>query len=274
MTLNHRDARSFAACEAIICDLDGTLYLDKVAIRGAKEFLYGVIESGKRLFYFTNNTSASRRTWLDKLAGFGFPAQDDFLITSADCAEAYLRRNGLYPRIYLVGNQELRTEFAARGFTCLTEQEALEEAPQAVLLGFDTELNYEKISTCYTLIQQNVPYIATHADILCPVGRNTFKPDVGSFIALFETATNGRRPVVVGKPSKEAVRFISEKAGTTNTKMAFIGDRLYTDIRMAVNTGMLSILVLSGETTRAMLQQSSDKPHMVVNSVADLASYL
>jgi len=156
----------------------------------------------------------------------------------------------------------------------MSTEEALSGVPQAVLLSFDTELNYRKIHTCYSLILRDIPYIATHGDILCPVKQNKFKPDVGSFIALFETATSGRRPTIVGKPSEEAVQFMSEQTNAPREKIAFIGDRLYTDIRMAANSGMLSVLVLSGETKQDMLQKSIDQPHFVVNSVADLTMYL
>jgi len=274
MNLSHKDTDSFAACEAIICDLDGTVYLENKAIRGADKFLSRVIQSGRQLYYFTNNTSASRESWLAKLAGFGFPADKKHLITSADCADAYLKRNGFFPNIYLVGNRELTKEFESRGFHCMSNEDALSGVPQAVVLAFDTELSYDKIRTCYNLILRDIPYVATHADILCPVKKNEFKPDVGSFIALFETATSGRRPTLVGKPSEEAVQHISELTSSRRNKMAFIGDRLYTDIRMAVNSGMLGVLVLSGETTRDMLQKSTDQPHLVVNSVADLTMYL
>ena len=274
MTLNVKDADAFAACETIICDLDGTLYLDNKAIKGAGKFLLRVVQSGRKLFYFTNNTSASRQSYLQKIANLGFPADDQHLITAADFADAYLKRNELFPNIYLVGNKELTADFESRGFVCMSTEEAATDLPKAVVLGFDTELNYCKINTCYKLILRDIPYIATHADLLCPVTKDEFKPDIGSFIALFETATSGKRPIVVGKPTAEAVRFISEKAKTPKEKIAFIGDRLYTDIRMASSTGMKGILVLSGETNRDMLQQSSDRPDIIIDSVADLTSHL
>ncbi len=273
MNLSDKDAGILATCETLVCDLDGTLYLENEPISGAIDFVRQVMQSGRQLYYFTNNTSASRRSWLKKLTRLGFPAEDRQLITSADCAETYLKRHGLFPRIYLVGNRDLAGDFASRGFQCLSEKEALADPPAAVVLGFDTELNYDKICTCYDLILQNVPYIATHADILCPVKKNVFKPDVGSFIALFETAA-GRRPVVVGKPTQEAVHSISEKSGTAIGKIAFIGDRLYTDVRMAVRSGMVSVLVLSGETNEEMLKQSMDQPQIIVPSVADLLTYI
>lgn len=261
------------ACEAIVCDLDGTLYLEDGPIAGAREFLITVLRTGRQLFYFTNNTSVSRQTWLAKLQALDFPVKNRQLITSADCAEAYLKRNGLYPRIYLVGNRDLVHDFKERGFNCLSEAEALVHVPSAVVLGFDTELTYEKINTCYQLLLKNIPYIATHPDILCPVTQGVFKPDVGSFMAMFETAC-GRRPVIVGKPTQEAVRHICEKAQLPVDRIAFIGDRLYTDIRMAVESSMVSVLVLSGETTEDLLRSSPWQPQLVAESVADLIEHL
>lgn len=264
----------FSRCGAIVCDLDGTLYLENSLIPGAIEFLHRVTQSGRQLYYFTNNNSISRRAWVAKLAALDFPVQDRQLMTSADCAEAYLKQHHLQPRIYLVGNRDLQQEFASRGFVCLTEEEALNDEPNAVVLGFDTEIDYGKICACYDLILRDVPYIATHPDIVCPVTRNTFKPDVGSFISLFETATGGRRPTIVGKPALVAARFITDKAQLPAQQIAFVGDRLYTDVRMAVTAGMLSVLVLSGETSEEMVKASPDQPHLIVNSVAELVPYL
>jgi HAD superfamily hydrolase (TIGR01450 family) len=263
----------FSDCQAIVCDLDGTLYLEDGAIPGASDFLHSVLKSGRQLYYFTNNTSVSRHTWLRKLRQFGFPIAPHQLMTSADCADAYLRRHKLFPRIYLVGNSDLKQEFQERGYICLDDTKVQKNDPQAILLSFDTELNYQKICTCYDLILKKIPYIATHPDRLCPVTRTRFKPDVGSFISLFETATGGRRPTIVGKPTSEAVQFISEKANLPPHKIAFIGDRLYTDIRMAATSGMIGVLVLSGETTIKMLNDSEYQPTLVVNSVADLIDY-
>ena len=82
MKLCQNDVEKLAASEAIICDLDGTLYLDNRAIPGAPEFLQKILHSQRKLFYFTNNTSASRQSYLGKIAALGFPAQDDYLITA------------------------------------------------------------------------------------------------------------------------------------------------------------------------------------------------
>ncbi len=204
--MNHLDTRQIhkiSHCRAIVCDLDGTLYLEDGPIPGAHDFLNRIQQSGRQLYYFTNNTSLSRRMWIDKLADLGFPIQSGQLMTSADCAEAYLRRHNLTPRIFLVGNADLEAEFSSRGFDCLSTNDALNNSPDALVLSFDTELTYDKINTCYNLILRDVPYIATHPDRLCPVTRTTFKPDVGSFISMFETATSGLMPLTALRHSPD-----------------------------------------------------------------------
>ncbi len=272
--MNAEEKKMFSSCKAIVCDLDGTLYLEGKPVPGAIDFLNRVLESGRKLYYFTNNSSSSRDTYLAKLDKIGFPCEDEYLITSADCADSYLKRNKLFPEIYLIGNRDLVSDFTKRGYRCMTDTEVKETLPKAVVMGFDTELNYQKLCTGYDLMLTDIPYIATHADILCPVTKSTFKPDVGSFISLFETATGGRLPRVVGKPHKEAVEAISERAEMDAQEIAFIGDRLYTDIRMAQQFDMVGVLVMSGETTPEMLEKSSDQPKITVSSVLELIDVL
>lgn len=265
---------TIARLEALVCDLDGTLYLGETPVPGAHEFLERILASGRKLFYFTNNTSRSRDTYFKKLAGLGFPHSPEMLITATDCTLHYLQQHRLGPEIYLIGNRDLQADFTAAGFRCLSPQQCRKVRPKAVVLGFDTELDYEKIRNGYALIQEDIPYIATHADILCPVAGGQFIPDVGSFIALFARATGGKEPVIMGKPTPHAVAAISARAGVPPRQIAFVGDRLYTDIRMAAQHGLYGILVLSGETNRAMLAVSPDQPRLVVSSVADLTNAL
>ncbi len=270
-----RNLTELAACEAIVCDLDGTLYLDSVPFAASRPFLEKTVASGRKLFYFTNNTSKSRSTYLEKLARLQFPINDAMMITAADCTFDYLRTMNLGPDIYLLGNRDLEDDFRRNGFRCLSPQELRDGGcPAVVVLGFDTELTYEKIRTGYEWLVRGVPYIATHADLLCPMSRSAFIPDVGSFIELFAAATKGRRPLVMGKPSAQAVQAITARAGCAVERIAFIGDRLYTDIRMAMNFNMVGVLVLSGETDVQMLSQSPDKPRLVVSGIEELIAVL
>ncbi len=260
-------------CQAVVCDLDGTLYLNNEPFPYARPFLKAVIQSGRQLFYFTNNSSQSRNTYLHKLEHMGFPAEQHSLITSTDCAIDYLNRHHLKPNIYLVGNKDLESEFQQRGFHLIRTHSKSNPTANAVVLGFDTELSYKKIQLAYQYITDGKPYLATHADTLCPVSKGEFKPDVGSFIAMFKEAT-GKTPVVTGKPSEDAVQTICKKANLPPKNIAFVGDRLYTDIRMAYRSNMIGILVLSGETTLEMAQESPDRPTIVVQNVENLIQSL
>ncbi len=270
-----RNLADLAACEAIVCDLDGTLYLDSVPFAASRPFLEKIVASGRKLFYFTNNTSKSRSTYLEKLAHLQFPINDAMMITAADCTFDYLRTRKLGPDIYLLGNRDLENDFSRNGFRCLSPQDLRDGGrPAAVVLGFDTELTYEKIRIGYEWLVRGVPYIATHADLLCPMSHGSFIPDVGSFIELFAAATDGLRPLVMGKPTAQAVAAIIARAGCAVERIAFIGDRLYTDIRMAMNFNMVGVLVLSGETNEQMLSQSPDKPRLVVSGIEELVAVL
>ena len=272
--MNESDRMTFLKSKAVVCDLDGTLYLESKPVPGAVEFLNAVLDSGRKLFYFTNNSSRSRETYIEKLEKIGFPCKDEYLITSTDCADSYLRHHDLFPEIYLIGNRDLTLDFTRRGYKCMTDEEVKTSLPKALVLGFDTELTYQKLCTGYDLLMADVPYVATHADLLCPVTKTTFKPDVGSFISLFDTATGGKRPVVTGKPHQEAVQAISERAGVPPQEIAFVGDRLYTDIRMAQQFDMIGVLVMSGETTPEMLEKSPDQPKITIPGVWELTGLM
>jgi HAD superfamily hydrolase (TIGR01450 family) len=274
--MNHDNhLAELAACEAIVCDLDGTLYLDGTPFPESRPFLEKILNSGRKLFYFTNNTSKSRVSYLEKLQRLQFPVNDRTLITAADCTYHYLQTRNLGPNLYLIGNQDLADDFVRQGFNCLQQQDLHQgRTPDAIVLGFDTELTYEKIRTGYEWMIRGVPYIATHADLLCPMSHGTFIPDVGSFIEMFATATGGLRPEVMGKPTEHAVRAITARAACPVERIAFIGDRLYTDIRMAMNFNMVGVLVLSGETDAEMLARSSDHPKVVVGGIGELGDLL
>ena len=113
----------FSACQAVVCDLDGTLYLDDTPFPESAVFLKKIIHSGRQLFYFTNNTSKSKQSYLSKLHRLGFPVNEKMLITAADCTFQYLHQSKLGPEIYLIGNRDLRQEFESRQFICLSEEQ-------------------------------------------------------------------------------------------------------------------------------------------------------
>ena len=124
----------------------------------------------------------------------------------------------------------------------------------------------------YMLCTRDVPYIATNPDYVCPTEFGSV-PDCGSVCDMLFNAT-GKRPVVIGKPKPLMPQLGMELVGCTPSETAVIGDRIYTDIKCGINAGAVTMLVLSGETTREALAASDDKPDMVFEDCGELLKLL
>jgi len=128
------------------------------------------------------------------------------------------------------------------------------------------------LETAAYLLQENIPYIATHPDVKCPTKRG-YIPDAGSFIALLYEST-GKKPKIFGKPNKEMILFKLRELGFNPRDAVIVGDRLYTDIRMGIEAGVTTICVLTGETSREMIEKSEFKPDIILNKATDLLKFL
>lgn len=252
-----------------LLDLDGTMYLGKILIPGAKRFIRQLREQGIRYVFLTNNSSRSASDYLRKLTGFGIPVTIDNIFTSGQATGMYLsgkkrnRRGNC--RVYVVGTRSLAQELASYGIDVSDGKGVVDY----VVVGFDTELTYNKIRTACEQIDRGVSYIATNPDFVCPIGERRNLPDCGSICFMIEQAT-GKKPYIIGKPRSGMVDCICKKFQMTHNKVAIIGDRLYTDIRMGRNAGVLTICVLSGESNLKDIKQSPVKPDCTIESIKEL----
>ena len=143
------------------------------------------------------------------------------------------------------------------------------ENPQIVVLGYDTEINYEKLSKASILLHKGIPLVASHPDTVCPSPEGGL-PDVGAYLSLLE-ATTGVKPMhICGKPNPGMLNHKIKELGLEANQVAMIGDRLYTDMEMANRVGCLSVLVLSGEATKEDVETAPQKIDVMVDSVASL----
>lgn len=247
--------------EIFLFDMDGTLYLGEKLIDGAVDFVSRLRDKGIITVFFSNNSSKNRNEYVEKLNRLGIGAQRDDIFTSLNATILYMQNEGI-KRIYPLGTPAFEKELKEEGF------ELTENNPQAVVLGFDKTLTYGKIDKAYQFIMQGKTYIATHPDILCPT-ETGFIPDVGSFISMFHTLT-GKKPIVIGKPNVQMVQTVLQKHNKSADACAMVGDRLYTDMKMAVDAGIYSILVLSGETDMRMYEESGMEVDIITPSVKEL----
>lgn len=250
-----------------VFDLDGTLYLGDNILPGAHEIIDYLDESGKNYIYLTNNSSRAAEDYISRLHSLGFPCRRENILTSGMATAEYLNAQFPGASVYLVGTAAFESELLSYGVK-LTEEDAT-----VVCVGFDTELTYEKLNRAVHFLRRDAAFVAANPDWVCPMPGDEVLPDCGSICALL-TAATGKTPTYIGKPNREMVDVISRKFGVPNENILCVGDRLYTDIAVAINAGAVSALVLSGETTREMLDTSPVKPDFVFDSVADILAYL
>jgi len=245
-----------------LVDLDGTTYIENNLIDGAKESLEKIKEKGKNFCFISNNSSRSIYDYLKKFKKLGLNIGKNEVITSSTFMINFLKEKNLGKSVYLLGTKSLKKEFLKEGIT-------LRDDAKTVVVSYDNELTYKKLSQVSTLILNGSNYFATHLDKVCPsLSQNL--PDVGSYIKLIKEATGRKPDFIGGKPSKEFAKFILNKFSVKKNEVCFIGDRLYTDIKFAKDNGFKSILVLSGETKKEDLNKSDIQPDLVLNSIKEL----
>lgn len=250
-----------------LLDMDGTFYLGERVLEGSLSFLDALEEKGKQAIFLTNNSSKSGAFYVDRLKRMGVDEPFLRVITSGQATARYVLDEFPNKRAYLLGNRSLASEMLQMGVLLDAEK------PDYVIVAFDTELDYAKMEKVCTLVRKGVPYIATHPDFNCPT-EHGFIPDIGAIMAFIEASTGRKADMIIGKPYTGIVSDVLRHTEFQEHELAMVGDRLYTDIATGVNFGMLSILVLTGETTMPMLEASDIQPDITVERLSSLIPYL
>ena len=251
-------------------DMDGTLYLGDELFDFTVPLLRRIRQLGGRYLFMTNNSSKSVEDYIKKLAGLGIAATREDFMTSSQATAYYLKQHHAGQTLYVCGTESLKQELRSEGFAVTTDLDEVE----CVVMGFDTELTFQKLhDVSYLLLTRpELPYIATNPDLVCPTEFGSV-PDCGSVCIGIKNAT-GKEPIVIGKPSPLMPQLAMEKLGITNEETCVVGDRIYTDVKSGLNAGITGILVLSGETTLEILNESPDKPHLVLQNAGEILSAL
>ena len=248
--------------DCVFLDLDGTIYLGGELISGAIDFLKRLKNKNIKYFFLSNNSSKSVDQYLEKLNNMEIPAIKEDIILSTHDLISWLKINNI-SQTFLVGTV---------GMQEMLEKENIDtrsEDPEYVVLGYDTEINYDKLSKASYHLHNGVKLVASHPDMVCPSPLGDL-PDNGAFMALFEATTGVKPTHICGKPNPQMILHKINDLGLLTEKCAMVGDRLYTDMEMAKKANVKAILVLSGEATKKDLELYSHEPDLVVNSIDEL----
>jgi NagD protein len=257
----------------LVLDLDGTLYRGNTLFDSTRPLLELLARLGIGRTFLTNNSSKSKQQYVSHMRALQIDCEASDVYTSADATIEYIARHQRdWRRLYVLGTESLRAEFADAGFLlCGTEPD---DAPDAVVVGFDTSLTYDRLCRTAYWIDRGRPYVATHPDRICPTDQPTVLVDCGSICAALEHAT-GRPPVaLLGKPNPMVLEGLIRRHHLAINELAVVGDRLYTDMALAEAAGCLGILVLTGETTAEDAARGTVRPGLVVDDLAVLATLL
>ena len=248
-----------------LLDMDGTIYLGDRLFKGAREFLKYIKDSGSRYMFLTNNSSKGVEEYVKKLRNMNIEAEKRDFMTSLQATAHYLSSTKKDRVIYGLGTEGMKNELRACG---LDVRDQPYPETNCIVVGFDTQLTFQKIEYACRVIESGAEYIATHPDLMCPMdGINV--PDCGALCEMLYMAT-GKRPKVIGKPAPLMAQMAMREAGTGAEEAVFIGDRLSTDIACGINAGMDTILVLSGVTTRQQAQEDDIKATLICDNIYEL----
>lgn len=252
-------------------DMDGVLYRGDHPLPGAVDTLNTLRSRGVRVAFLTNNASRHREELAARMTRLGFACAADDVWGSAYITALYLSRRAPEARVFLVGTAGMRREMQEAGLMVVPTHEGATH----VVAGLDMTLTYEKLAHAHYAICNGATFIATNLDATFPDSPTTATPGGGALVAALTTST-GVTPLVIGKPQPTGLSLIAASWGVSAADVAVVGDRLDTDIAAANAFGCLSVLVLTGVSTRAEAERAvaAERPGVILESLADLLAVL
>ena len=253
--------------DGFVFDLDGTVYLDDVLLPGAAATLAAVRALGKPHVYLTNKPLDRSAFYAGLLRRLNVPTADDQVVSSLDALVLYLGQSAPGTRVFCVSEPLVAEVLREEGFEVVSESEAA--SAQVVVVSFDRTFDYAKLHGAYRAVNAGARIVATNPDRFCPTAEGGL-PDCAAMLAAVEACTGVKAEAIVGKPSGHMAAAVLDRLGLPAARVLVVGDRLSTDVAMAVQAGMAAALVLSGDSQRGDLAASEVRPTFVLDTIAGL----
>jgi 4-nitrophenyl phosphatase len=232
--------------DAVLFDLDGTLYRGETVIPHAVETVRELVQLGVRVGYVTNNSTKTRVQFAQKLQALGFPAEPEQTFGTAYGVARYARSIGVRS-VYAVGEEGLVDTLTEHGIHVCDGADRVD----AVIVGLDREFHYRRLRAAMAHILAGAQYVATNADTTYPLEGGQLIPGAGSIVAAV-TAASGVTPHVIGKPNPDLINLAMQSLGVKPARTLVVGDRMDTDIEAGQRAGCPVHLVLTGVTPTAI----------------------
>lgn len=245
---------------AIVFDLDGTIYYGNDIIQGAKQTINKLKSLNKRIFYLTNNSTKSRKQIYIKLINMGIECDIEDIYTSGYVASVYAKNEGI-KNIFILGSTNLKDEFISKGIEVVEDENLAEN----LLIGYDTELDYEGLTKALNVALKGNTIIACNKERHFPGENARRMPGCGAMVSAIEHCTNRKVNYLIGKPNTLMLDVLSTSNNLKKDEILMVGDTYESDIIMADKFGCKSILID---------ENSKNNDCLTINKIEDLINLI
>ena len=241
--------------EGYVFDLDGTIYLGDELLPGAKRLILKLRELGKRVVFLSNNPTRDPAMYARKLTDLGLQTPPEEIVNTVLTMTQWLLQNHPEATVFPIGEEPLKEALRGAGIKMSEDPEEID----IVIASYDRTFDYRKLQVAFDAIwfHERARLVTTNPDRYCPFPGGRGEPDAAAIVGAIEGCTGVKCEVNVGKPDPIMLETIMGVVGLEAKDCVMTGDRLYTEIRMALDAGMPSAVVLTGETTVKNLEGES-----------------
>jgi HAD superfamily hydrolase (TIGR01450 family) len=241
--------------EAYLFDLDGTIYLGSELLPGAKQLIEKLRANGAKTIFLSNNPTRDPDMYVRKLNDLGIPTKREEILNTVVTTVLWLKRNHPDAVVFPIAEQPLINALLEAGIKISNDPTEID----IVIASYDRTFDYAKLQIAFDAIWQHKRafLITTNPDRYCPFPGGRGEPDAAGIVAAIEATTGTKCVANMGKPDTTMIETALAEIGVAAERTIMVGDRLETDVRMAVNAGMKSALVLTGDSKLTDLEATN-----------------
>ncbi len=242
--------------DGYVFDLDGTIYLGDELLPGARRLILKLRELDRRVVFLSNNATKDPRMYAEKLTKLGLETPAGEIVNTVVTMTGWLLQNHPDATVFPIAEEPLKNALREAGIKMSENPEEID----IVIASYDRGFDYRKLQIAFDAIwfHKRATLVTTNPDRYCPFPGGRGEPDAAAIVGAIEGCTGTKCEVNVGKPDPIMLKTIMGLVDLDVKDCVMTGDRLYTEIRMALDAGMPSAVVLTGETKAEDLEGESE----------------